>query len=247
MSRHITRMRAEDAAHLSAADRAELAAAYPAHERDARLEGLPQLGSGRVFPLAEAAVAVEAFPVPRHWPCLGALDFGWDHPTAAVRLAWDRDGDAVHVTQAYRVAQATPVVHAAALRAWGPDLPWAWPADGLQHDKGSGEQLAAQYRRQGLKMLADPAAFPDGSRGVEAGVSDMLDRMLTRRLRVFAHLADWYEEFRLYHRKDGRIVALRDDLLSATRYGLMCLRHARVEREVLPPDRPPRPFDPFAW
>jgi hypothetical protein len=52
--------------------------------------------------------------------------------------------------------------------------------------------------------------------------------MQTGRLKVFRHLADWLEEFRLYHRKDGRIVALRDDLLSATRYALMCLRFAKV-------------------
>ena len=39
----------------------------------------------------------------------------------------------------------------------------------------------------------------------------------TGRLKVFAHLADWFEEFRLYHRKDGLIVKERDDLISATR------------------------------
>jgi hypothetical protein len=55
----------------------------------------------------------------------------------------------------------------------------------------------------------------------------MLERMQTGRLKVFAHLADWFEEFRLYHRDDGKVVKLRDDLMSATRYALMCLRFAR--------------------
>lgn len=54
----------------------------------------------------------------------------------------------------------------------------------------------------------------------------MLDRMKSGRLKVFAHLSDWFEEFRLYHRKDGLIVKERDDLISATRIGLMMLRHA---------------------
>ena len=48
-----------------------------------------------------------------------ALDFGWDHPTAAVRLAWDRDADIVYVTDAYRVREETPLMHAAALNAVG--------------------------------------------------------------------------------------------------------------------------------
>ena len=61
----------------------------------------------------------------------------------------------------------------------------------------------------------------------------MLDRMKTGRLKVFAHLADWFEEFRLYHRKDGLIVKERDDLISATRVGLMMLRQASSPEDVL--------------
>jgi hypothetical protein len=72
------------------------------------------------------------------------------------------------------------------------------------------------------------AAFDDGTSGVEAGLLMMLERMQTGRLKVCRHLADWFEEFRLYHRSDGRVVKLRDDLLSATRYALMCLRFAKL-------------------
>jgi hypothetical protein len=54
----------------------------------------------------------------------------------------------------------------------------------------------------------------------------MLDRMKTGRLKVFSHLGEWFEEFRLYHRKDGLIAKERDDLLSATRIAIMMLRVA---------------------
>jgi hypothetical protein len=47
---------------------------------------------------------------------------------------------------------------------------------------------------------------------------------------VFRGLSDWFEEYRLYHRKDGLIVKLADDLLSATRYALMMRRFAEAER-----------------
>ncbi|TIU05596.1 MAG: terminase, partial [Mesorhizobium sp.] len=42
-------------------------------------------------------------------------------------------------------------------------------------------------------------------------------------------LLPWFEEFRLYHRKDGQVVKLRDDLMAATRYGVMMLREAVVD------------------
>lgn len=227
--RHDTNMTILDAEHIAAEERARIIASYPAHERAARVEGTPVLGSGRIFPLADDAVSCAPFDIPRWFALIGGLDFGWDHPTAAVRLAWDREADVVYVTHAYRQKEATPIIHAAALKPWGKTLPWAWPHDGLQHSKDSGQQLAEQYRAQGLDLLANHAQFDDGSVGVEAGLMEMLDRMQTGRLKVFAHLADWFEEFRLYHRKDGLVVKLNDDLMSASRYGIMMLRHARED------------------
>ena len=78
--------------------------------------------------------------------------------------------------------------------------------------------------------MIDHAQFEDGSVSVEACLMNMLDRMQTGRFKVLAHLHDWLEEFRLYHRKDGKVVKLKDDLMSATRYGVMMIRKA-----LLPP------------
>lgn len=224
MSRHITQMSLDDALHYSDEDRAEIIASYLPHERDARARGIPQLGSGRVFPVSEDLLREEAFEMPGHWTEIGGMDFGWDHPYAAIKLVWDRDSDIVHIAQTYRVRNETPVIHAAHLRPWGETLNWAWPHDGLQHDKGSGNQLAEQYRKQGLSLLPEKATHVAGGFGLEAGIMDMLQRMQSGRFRVAAHLEDWWQEFRLYHRKDGRIVKERDDLMSATRIALMMLR-----------------------
>ncbi len=230
---HLTTMTIEDAEHYTAEQRAAIIASYPEFERGARTKGIPQLGSGRVFPLPEEQIKVQAFPIPDHWARVNGLDFGWDHPSAGIQLAWDRDGDVLYVTHAHRASQQTPALFAAAVKPWG-DYPWAWPHDGLQHDKGSGDQLATLYRNQGLKMLHERATFEDGTNGVEAGVADMLERMQTGRLKVFQHLADWFQEFNLYHRKDGLIVKEGDDLLCATRYALMMRRYAKTKAEVKP-------------
>ena len=234
----VTTMTIEDAEHYTPEQRKAIIASYPAHEREARAMGIPILGSGRIFPVAEEVIRESAVPIPAHWPRIVGLDFGWGHPTAAVWMAWDRDTDTVHVYDCYRVKEATPVVHAAAIKGKGVWIPVAWPHDGLQHDKGSGEALAKQYRDQGVLMLKDKATHPpdqkagqkegEGGNGVEAGLMDMLDRMQTGRFKVARHLHDWWEEFRLYHRKDGKVVKEGEDIMSATRYGQMMLRHAKT-------------------
>lgn len=223
---HVTQMTISDALHYSQEQRDLIIASYLPHEREARAKGIPTMGSGRVFPIEEALITCTAFPIPEHWVQLGGLDFGWDHPSAGIRMAWDRDNDCIYVIACHRQREQTPAMFAASVKPWGEWIKWAWPHDGLQHDKGSGEQLAAQYKQQGLKMLAARSTFEDGSNGLEAGVLEMFDRMQTGRFKVFAHLVDWFEEFRLYHRKDGLIVKLNDDLISASRYAMMMRRFA---------------------
>jgi hypothetical protein len=43
---------------------------------------------------------------------------------------------------------------------------------------------------------------------------EMPMRMRDGRLKVTPHLADWFDEYRGYHRKDGLIVKINDDLMS---------------------------------
>lgn len=224
--RTVITMTIDDADHFTPAERQKIIDSYPPHEREARTKGVPSLGSGRIFPVLEENITVDPFEVPRHFARIGGLDFGWDHPTAGIEAVWDRDNDIFYITRDYRMREATPIIHAAALKPWGAWIPWAWPHDGLQHDKTSGDQLANQYRELGLNLTFDRATFEDGSNGVEAGVSDMLQRMQTGRFKVFRTCFFWLEEFRMYHRKDGQIVKERDDVISASRYALMMKRYA---------------------
>jgi hypothetical protein len=76
-------------------------------------------------------------------------------------------------------------------------------------------------------MLANHATFPDGGYSTEAGYAEMDGRITTGRLKVAAHLSDWFEEFRNLHRdKNGAIEKVNDDLMSATRIGIMMRRFA---------------------
>ena len=225
--KHVVSVTWDDAPHLGDAAKADLEKSIPAHEREARTKGVPQLGSGRVFAVSDEDIAIQPFQIPEYWAQIGGLDFGWDHPSAAVRIVHNRDNDRVFVVDAYRAKNTTPFQQAETLKGWG-RIPWAWPHDGLQHDKGSGKQLAENYRSHGLMMLEQHAQWADGSNGVEAGIMMMIDRLQTGRLLVFESLLDWFAEYRIYHRKDGIIVKLNDDLLCATRYALMMLAFAQV-------------------
>lgn len=240
--RSVTNMTIEDVEHYSDEQKRKIIAAYPPHEREARANGTPMLGSGRIFPVAEELLKeAPLVSVPTHWLQLLGCDFGWDHPTAFVHMLLDPDADCIHIVKAYRQSEQLPLVHAAAVRPWGAWIPIAWPHDGYQHDKGSGEQLAQQYRDLGLTMISEHATFGDKrGNGVEAGLMDMLERMQTGRFKVDENLGQWLEEFRMYHRKDGKVVKERDDLMSATRYALMMLRYAQ------PLAYAPKPRDKYA-
>lgn len=227
----LVQMTIDEVGHYTDEERERIIDSYPAYEREARVKGVPMLGKGRVFQVADSVIECEAFAIPDDWAIIGGLDFGWDHPTAAAKIAWDKDQDIIYVTQVYKMSEATPAQHSMTLRRWGDWVPWAWPHDGLQHDKSSGKTLSQSYREEGLRMMRDHATFPDGGYGLEAGVMEMLDRMQTGRLRIFSHLEELFSEIHVYHRDgNGKIVKQGDDLISAVRYAMMMRRFAKSKR-----------------
>lgn len=224
-----------DAKHIPAEERARIIAGYPAHEREARVNGIPMLGEGRIFTYPEELIREPALQyVPAHWSKLWGIDFGIGHPFGAVLQLWDRDNDVLHIHHAIRIQAkpgepgGMPMNHARAMIGIGANVPVAWPHDGEARDKGSGITLAAAYRKEKLIMLGTHATFVEGGYSTEAGVLEMQQRMETGRYKVASHLEDWWNEYRNYHRKDGQIVKIGDDLLSASRIALMDKRHSRV-------------------
>jgi phage terminase large subunit-like protein len=228
-------MTIDDVDHYTKEEKDRIVASYPEHEREARSKGIPTMGEGRVFQIPESQIMEEPLEeIPDHWAMLNGLDFGWDHPTAAIQIAWDKDADVIHIINEFKESQVTPVAVANSISKWA-EAPTAWPHDGYQHDKGSGKELRYQYEEAGLNMLFEHATHESGGNGVEAGIMEMLERMTSGRLKVVKHLRQWFEEFRLYHRKNGQIVKVRDDLMAATRYAIMMKRYAenKVQKQVV--------------
>ena len=236
---HVTRMGIKDAEHYTEEEKKAIIASYPEHERDARANGVPILGSGRVFSCAESDITVSPFDIPPSWALIGGMDFGGasgvSHPAALSKLAIDRDNEIVYVTNVWRRRNITIADKAQAARGFG-EIPFAWPHDGLQHDRKSGNTYANELRNEGVNMLEEHATFAptyDGKSGgnsLEGGVMLMDKMMHDGKFKVFSHCEEFFDEYRMYHRKDGKIVKEFDDVICAVRYAIMMIRFAAVPK-----------------
>ncbi len=242
-NRIVVRMRMQDAGHLADDNRQKaLIATFPEHQRRARIDGLPMLGSGAVFEDVELDSLVVPLRIQNEevvhsslgpldtqaWTKIWGIDFGISHAFGAALLGWDRDNDIVYVLAELKIKGGVPAIHASRMKAIASNVKVAWPHDGVAREKGSGEQRADIYKREGLLMLPHHATFESGGYSTEAGVMEMLARMRSDRFKVAAGCIEWQEEFQGYHRKDGLIVKTNDDLLSATRIGVMQLRSGKA-------------------
>lgn len=216
-----------DVTHYTEEEKQTIIDGYEEWEREARINGIPTLGSGKVFRYKEEDIREPHISeIPDYWALLNGQDYGWDHPQACVQIAWDKDNDVIHVIRGVKVRETKPVDMWMMCKAWAKDVPTAWPHDGFQHDKGSGLQLSEQYRDAGFNMLYEHATHEEGGYGLEAAITEMQERMSTGRLKIDESLEYFWDEYRLYHRKNGVIVKENDDFISAVRYAIMMKRFA---------------------
>ena len=218
--------------HLSEVVMEQILSAYSPHEREMRRYGRPSIGSGLIFPVDEEKIIIDPIAIKDHWPRIAAIDFGWDHPTAVVWCAVDRDEDVFYVYDCHRESKASPSIHAQAIRSRPHFIPIAYPHDGNRRDSMGNPGLADQYRNLGCNFLLEHFSNPPalgnnkGSNSIEEGLMAMLQSMEAGNFKVFSTLSNWFEEFRMYHRKGGKVVPFRDDLMSATRYAFQSQRFA---------------------
>ena len=232
------RIDAQEARHISAERRAQLEESYLPHEREARIHGIPQLGVARVFPFPLESLMRNFDPDKdiQSWAkWLVGIDFGYGHPFAASLCACVPEIDNFYVVDGFKMERGEALYHVKRIAAMcrGLRIPIAWPHDGLTHEKGSGVELAEVYRRQGAPMLATHAENKGGGYHTEPAIEEMCGYMKRGAFYVASHLSEWAEEFLSYHRnEDYKIVKLRDDLLSATRYAFMMRQKGKMLNEL---------------
>lgn len=210
-----------DAPHLTEQAKAELLAAIPEYQRDARSKGIPELGSGLVYRVAPVDVTVSDFQIPKHWPKAYGLDIGWNW-TAAVWGAWNQETDVVYLWSVYKRGQSEPSVHADGVKARGAWIPGVIDPAAFGSNQIDGRKAIELYRQFGLNV--EPA-----ENAVESGIYEVWQRLSSGRLKVFESLQEWFYEYGKYQRDTrGRIRKIDDHLMDATRYLIVSGLHRAV-------------------
>lgn len=203
-----------DAPHLSEDQKAEMLAAMPPHQRDARTKGIPILGRGAVYPVDESEFVCDPFVIPDYMPQCYALDVGWNR-TAVLWGAHDQDADILYLYAEHYRGKAEPFEHAQAILARGSWIPGVIDPASRGRGQKDGEQLLAIYQ-QLLPSLSI------ANNAVEAGLYAVWIRLTTGRLKVFKTLQNTLSEYRIYRRDDrGHIIKENDHLMDCLRYIVM--------------------------
>lgn len=204
----------DDAPHLSEEAKKELLASIPPFQRDARSKGIPQLGSGAIYPVPESEIIVSDFAVPDHWPRGFSLDVGWNRTSAGFH-AWDRESDIIYRINEHYRGQAEPSVHADAIKARGAWIPGVCDPAARGRTQTDGQQLLQMYIDLGLDLEV-------ANNAVEAGIYEMWQRLSTGRYKVFQSCQNWLTEYRMYRRDEkGRVVKGNDHAMDESRYFVM--------------------------
>lgn len=221
----------DDVPHLSEQDKTELRKSIPAFQIDARSKGIPQLGAGAVYPIAETDLIVEPFAVPKYWPRGFGLDVGWNMTSAGFH-AIDPETGVIYRYDEHRRGQVEPAVHSEAIKARG-NPPGVIDPAARGRTQTDGMQLIQKYKDNGVDL--EPAI-----NAREAGVWDVWERMTEGRYKVFSTCAGWRAEFRQYQRDDsGRIIKRNDHSMDDMRY--FCMSGVERARVLMPAPKPKEP------
>lgn len=201
---------------LPMAERKRLMAQYMPNEIKARTEGIPYIGAGMVYPVAEEEFTVEPFEIPAHWPRAFALDPGYTSKTAAIWGAWDQDDDIIYLYSEYYQDLLQPAAHVDSFRKRGSWIPCIIDPAGANMDDG--EKIKAVYK-EAFQAVNENWPVSDAKKAITAGIMEVYARLSTGRLKVFSTLQKWGWEFRQYIKDDkGKIVESPDHLLDCMRY-----------------------------
>jgi len=215
----------DDAPHLSQQEKEELWDSIPPHQRDARAKGIPQLGSGAIYPVEEERIKCDPFNIPAFWPVAYALDVGWK-ATACLWGAWDRQSDIVYLWSEYKQGLAEPATHVDAIKSRGSWIPGVIDPASRGRAQADGIKLIDEYVSMGLDLdTADNA--------VESGLHDVYRRMVSGRLKIFSTLVSLWDELRIYRRdENGKIVKVNDHLMDCMRYLILSGMARAVDKDL---------------
>ena len=213
--KHIVQIDWEEVPHIDEDMKEEMLSAYTPYERDARAKGIPQLGSGAIYPLLEEDIEVDPFEIPPHWPKCFGLDVGWNK-NAAVWGAMDPDSNVIYLySEFYQGRQELPIIMEG-INSRGKWIPGVVdPAAEKLINPVDGKSLYYYYNESGMDLVL-------ANNAVETGIFKTWNLLSSGQLKVFSNLKNWFSEYRIYRKDEhGKIIKTNDHLMDATRYLVM--------------------------
>ena len=222
----------QDVPHLDDSAKRELMSSIPPYLREARMQGIPALGLGAIYPIPLEEVTCVPFAIPVFWKRGYGMDVGWDR-TAAIWLAEDPTDGGLYAYAEHYMGHQIPAVQALAIKARGDWMLGAIDPASRARSQAEGRQLFATYQTLGLNLV-------NAVNAVDAGLDEVWSRLSTGRLKIFTTLQNLQAEYRNYRReergKDAKVVVVKkfDHALDSLRYAVMTWP---AIRRVKPMDR----------
>jgi len=215
---------------LPIAERARLSASYLPHERQARMDGVPMLGRGLVYPLGQDSFTCEPFEIPAEWPRLCAVDPGGTPggtgKTAAIWCAFDPYNFIWYAYSEHYQDWAPIPVHVSALSKRGKWIPML--LDPAGRNITDGKAVYAEYVQE-LQEVNENWPVHKADKRFTVGRVELFGELQSGSLKVFSTLRHTLAEHRQYVINEKSDYVGPHHLWDCLRYIVRGKHHAAVK------------------
>lgn len=200
----------DDVPHLTEEAKQEMLSGMPPHIRDARMRGIPFLGTGQIYSVPLQDVLVDNIKILPHWGCAYGLDEGFT-ATAGCWIALDPDTDVMYVYDEYMGRNQLAMINARAVNIKG-NMRGVVDTSAFRTSPTEAIEVITEYENEGLDLVK-------AIKSVEPGINSVWERLATGRLKICRHCYVTRAEYDIYHRNDqGEPVRTNIHMMDALRY-----------------------------
>lgn len=160
---------------------------------DMRYRGLFRKLSGLIYPdFTQENIVTKPFDIPKEWTVFGGIDFGWNNPFVALKLAIDKD-DNIYIFDEYCQAGRYLKDHAEYLKK-----------EITYYADPSAKQDIEELKSLGFNLKS-------GVSDVDRGIETVGSLIKEKKLKVFITCKNFLDEIETYHRDEKDKVVKKDD------------------------------------
>ena len=235
----------DEANHLTEEVKQELISSMLPHEIEARTKGVPVVGTGKVFTMAEADFLRDPFEIPKHYRYVYGVD-----PATTSNGVWgavliahssDEDDDTIYIVKDYKMTNLRTSEHAKNIKAMLPFRECVGmidPAGAGENQETKVQTLHSLQREHGLNLRKKEKI----NNAKEITINNIRERIHRGKFKIFHGFKNGVkvgchnlvDEFRQYSRgEDGQIVKKNDHCLDALFYGMRGLEVGMSQEDMI--------------